>query len=78
MSTFFKYVWKCGFTYPIDDLFDCVQADDSGAFLVSSCVPGFALCTRQTIQLLYQNHAQENSCAPITHPYFVQLLTVIN
>lgn len=44
----YKCVWRCGFPHPVDDLFNGVQADNSGAFLVGPCVPGFALCARQT------------------------------
>lgn len=49
----YQYAFVSRLAYSVNDLLNGVQANDARAFLVGSCIPGFALCGRETGQLLH-------------------------
>lgn len=81
LNVFNVFVWinnlcKSSLTHSVNDLFNGVQTDDAGAFLVSSSISRLALCRGwrvsyciiSTIEL--QN--KHCCCAPIRHPCSMQ------
>ncbi len=83
---FIVYLNVCAassFSHPVNDLFNGVQANDAGAFLVGSCIPGFTLYGREMDRVTASSqHMRQTTintgCAPIRHPCSVQLSTPIN
>lgn len=52
----YQCVYKSSFTHSVNDLFNCMQTNDAGAFLVSSCIPGFTLYREQINTVTASNH----------------------
>lgn len=85
VSFIFLYQHGCvsSFTHSVNDLFNGVQANDARAFLVGPCIPGFTLYGRQTDSVTASHQHKRpttinTDCAPIRHPFSVQLSTPIN
>lgn len=57
----YQRVYKSSFTHSVNYLFNCMQTNDAGAFLVSARIPGFTLYREQINAVAASHHQKTQS-----------------